>query len=147
MIEKRNNFSIYKPNKSNNGAALQLDFNKFKKSIFIECANQNGERSFDWGQKVTLKLSATDIGAILSVLNNKAVSTKLYHDPGKGDYASSKEISSNILSVSKNSYGYNFSISQKKGNSLTRIALNITFGECELMIILLQQSIRSIYEW
>lgn len=60
----QNNYVIYKPNSSKTGSALSIDFNKEKKSIFLEFAKQKEEKAFDWQNKQIFKLSAQDCAKI-----------------------------------------------------------------------------------
>ncbi len=147
MDKKTEPFKLYKANKSNTGAALQLDLNTYKKSVFLDCAKQKDERIFDWGNKLTMKLSAQDISRILNVLENNLNTDKLFHQPSKGDYESTKNVKNNVLEISKSSYGYSFRISQQNTEGVDAITITVNDSEAILIKILLKHAILKIYGW
>jgi len=147
ISDKPKPFRIYKPNKTNTGSAMQLDLNKYKGAVFLECAKQSGELSFDWGNKITVKLSMSDISKLLAVLNNKAANMKLFHQPSKGDYESSKGIKNNILELSKGQYGYLVRVSQQTDEGVNAIQISVGDDEAEAISILLKKAIETVYGW
>ena len=146
-IEKPDPFKVYKSKKTNTGSAMQLDLNIYKKAIFLECAKQKGEQSFDWGNKLTIKLSVSDISKLLAVFNNRTTNAKLFHQPSKGDYESSKNIKNNILELSKGQYGYLIRISQQKNEGVNAIQISIGDDETEIISVLLKKAVETIYGW
>ena len=147
MNEKPEPFKLYKPNKNNTGAALQLDLNTYKKAVFLDCAKQKAERVFDWENKVTMKLSVQDISKILNVLKDKTNTVKLFHQPSKGNYESTKNVKNNVLEVTKSQYGYSMRISQQNTEGVSAITITISNDENILIMILLKKAIEKIYGW
>ncbi|MFA5382586.1 MAG: hypothetical protein WC356_05435 [Candidatus Micrarchaeia archaeon] len=147
MEEKAEPLRIYKANKSNTGSALQLDFNVLKKAIFLDCAKQKTEKNFDWENKLTIKLSVQDVSKLLCVLENKLDTIKLFHQPSKGDYESSKDIKNNVLEINKSQYGYSIRISRQEEKGVGAINITISEDENILIKILLKKAIEKIYRW
>ncbi len=142
-------FRLYKATKANSGSAFALDLNSEKQSIFIDISKQVGEQKFDWEHKITMKLSITDIGKMLSVLTGSAKSAKLYHDPSKGQYESSKDTRNTVLEFTKGiSFGYSLKASEQGTNgSVQSITTPMSEDEAEVVRVLLEASIRKIYGW
>ena len=147
MNENYESFKLYKANKTNNGSALQLDLNILKKSVFLDCSKQKNEKLFDWTNKLTMKLSVQDISKILNVLENKVPTEKIFHQPSKGDYESSKNIKNNVLEITKSQYGYSMRISQQNTEGVNAITVSITDSESICIRILLERAIEKIYGW
>ncbi|MCC7552461.1 hypothetical protein KO317_02235 [Candidatus Micrarchaeota archaeon] len=147
MDKKNEPFKLYKANKTNTGSALQLDLNVLKKSVFLDCAKQKDEKIFDWEHKLTIKLSVSDISKILSVLDNKITSEKLFHQPSKGEYEIAKDVKNNVLEITKSQYGYSLRISQQNTTGVNAIMVTISDSESIIIKILLQNAILKIYGW
>ncbi len=147
MNEKPEPFKLYKANKNNTGAALQLDLNTYKKAVFLDCAKQKAERVFDWDNKLTMKLSIQDISKILSVLENKVGTTKLFHQPSKGEYENTKNVKNNVLEITKSQYGYSMRVSQQNTEGVSAIMITINIEESILISILLKRAVKKICGW
>lgn len=128
---------------------MSLDLNAEKQSIFIDISKQIGEQKFDWDNKITMKLSITDIGKMLAVLTGSLKNSKLYHDPSKGQYESAKDTRNTVLEFSKGiSFGYTLKASEQGTNgSVQSIVVPISEDEGEVICVLLEASIRKIYGW
>jgi len=142
-------YKLYKANKTNNGAAFQLDLNPEKESIFIDVSKQIGEQKFDWQNKITMKLSITDIAKMLAVLTGKTKGAKLYHDPSKGQYESSKDTRNTVLEFNKGvQFGFNLRASQQSTQgALDSINVPVSDDEAEVIRVLLEAAIKRIYGW
>lgn len=140
--------SFYKPNKTLQGAACQFDFAIDKEAIFLEMAKQKEERSFDWANKLIFKLAEVDIAKILLVLKGKTKMANLFHDPNKGNYASSEDTKNNALVVQLTDYGYQFKLSQQqKDGKVNAYQINLSADEAMLLEIMMEESIRKMYKW
>ena len=67
-------FSQYKPNQSNKGHGLGLQFNSKEEVLFLNLIKQNGfnangKGKFNGGKQVTVALGAHEIGGILAVID------------------------------------------------------------------------------
>ncbi|MFH0922862.1 MAG: hypothetical protein V1811_02270, partial [Candidatus Micrarchaeota archaeon] len=146
-----NKFAVYKANKMLNGSAFQLDFNKEKKSVFLEMSKQLAEQKFDWENKLVFKLGEMDIAKVLLVLEGKKPGVDIYHDPSKArenEGAPSASARNNTLNVSKGTYGFFFKLSQQKlDGSVVSISCNVSEEEALLTGILLRKAIESSYGW
>jgi hypothetical protein len=157
MAEYGNKFAVYKANKMLNGSAFQLDFNKEKKSVFLEMSKQLAEQKFDWENKLAFKLGEMDIAKVLLVLEGKKPGVDIYHDPSKAREANaspnapdapSAQARNNTLNVSKGTYGFFFKLSQQKlDGSVVSISCNVSEEEALLASILLRKAIESSYGW
>ncbi len=142
-------FAIYKPSKAGGGSAVQFDFNREKKSVFVEASKQKGmEQSFDWPNKLTFKLAVTDMAKLLTVLRGKLANVELFHDPGKGSYASAAEVKNSALSLAKAERGFYFKLStQMKAGTVSAVNAGITEDEAVVLSLLLEEAIRKSYGW
>lgn len=137
-------YTIYKPNSSKTGSALNIDFNKNKKSIFLEFAKQLDEKKFDWPNKLIFKLSAQDCAKICVFIRDKKEEMQLFHDPNKS--INETTVKNAVLKLSRNNYGYGFKINQQeKDNSLNSIAITLTEDEIYILIIIFNKAIEEIY--
>lgn len=145
--ERGKQYRLYKANKSNNGSAMQLDLNAEREAVFLECAGQVAEQRFDWQNKITLKLSVTDIGKILAVFSGRAAEAKLFHDPGKGDYGE-QAVRNRVVELRRMERGFGLKVSeQAKDGKLMAISVPISDDEAEVIATLLRQAVVRIYGW
>jgi hypothetical protein len=66
---------LYKPNKSNKGHAIGLEFNSKDQNLFLSVIKQNGfnpngKGKFNGGKQVKVALGAHEVGGILSVISD-----------------------------------------------------------------------------
>ena len=71
-------YSIYKPNKTGNGAAAQFNPDSELRCIWMEMASQTGSRDFDWENKIVFKLGHSDLLQMIFIL--QLVRTSKYID-------------------------------------------------------------------
>lgn len=147
MEPRKPSYNIYKPNRDNRGAAVQFDFNPAKQAIFLEAALQVAEQSFDWGNKIVVKLDVVDLGKLLTVLDGKAAQAKLFHDPSKREgYTGSTK--NNTVEFSKGQYGYYLRISQQSADrSVKTVSLSVSEDEAQVLRVLLERAVASCYGW
>lgn len=140
----QNNYVVYKPNNSKTGSAMSVDFNKSKKSIFLEFAKQIEDKKFDWSNKQIFKLSAQDCAKICIFIRDKKEEMQLFHDPNKS--INETTVKNAVLKISKSNYGYSFKINQQeKDNSLNSIAITLTEDEPYILQLIFNKAIESIY--
>ncbi len=170
-MKKAKEWRVYKPKKTNDGAAskleLRVDLKEREKDgkkftvrnvlIFWVSSKQTGmdaneNASFGWDdddKQVTIKLGEVDLGEILAVLNNQKDATggsvgtyagKLFHKNERGSTTFS-------LAKGKNG-GYYVGITKKIGaNPAVQISHTLTFGEAEILRVVIESAIRHIYMW
>jgi Whirly transcription factor len=80
-------YAIYKPNPRSNGGVVRFELNREKGAVFVDGANQSGEKQFDWEKKITMKWGLSDLGAALAVLERRAPEAKLFHKTEKSNSA------------------------------------------------------------
>lgn len=85
--ERNQDYAIYKPNARGSGGVVRFSLNRAKAAVFIDAAAQSGERQFDWDQKITMKWSMSDIGAVLAALQGRLPQAKLFHQSEKANSA------------------------------------------------------------
>jgi hypothetical protein len=85
--ERPSDYAIYKPNSRGSGGVFRFGLNRSKGAVFIDAANQSGEKLFDWDQKITMKWALSDIGAALAVLQGRMPQAKLFHQSEKANSA------------------------------------------------------------
>jgi len=146
---------MFKPKKDNSGAASQWEFNPKKGAIFVEFANQektqDGQKSFDWANKITMKLGVADIGEILATIAGKqdgigqldrdGKHKGLFHQTDKGN---------TILQLAKGGKANMFYLrisSQPKGQQVVAITHSMTVGESMILETLLKSAIPTIHRW
>ncbi len=140
----QNNYVIYKPNSSKSGSAMSVDFNKLKKSIFLEFAKQKEEKAFDWSNKQIFKLSAQDAAKICVFIKGPKEELQLFHDPNKS--INETTVKNAVLKISKSNFGYSFKINQQeKDNTLNSIGISLTEDEMYILILIFNKAIESIY--
>jgi hypothetical protein len=141
---------FYKATKSVGGSAAQFDLNVSKEAVFLELARQKAEREFDWANKLSFKLSATDIGKLLLVLKRRVPSLELFHDPSKGGYSLGEIARNNALSFSRDERTGRVSIKvsqQAADGAVNSISAFLSEDEALLLELLLERAVCAIYGW
>ncbi len=148
---------LYKPNKSNNGAASkwELSFKPEQKynqyMFFLELAKQkgetdeNGNSQFDWDGAISIKLGENDLGEIISVLERRKESVgakgSLFHQtPGGGNKVLNLEATDNGFSLAASAQD-----AEKKSSG--KIYHSISHGEAAFLLVLLKKAVETIYGW
>ena len=80
-------YALYKPNPRGTGAVVRFGLNREKEAVFVDGANQSGEKQFNWEQKITMKWGLPDLGAVLAVLEGRTPQAKLFHKTEKSNSA------------------------------------------------------------
>ena len=80
-------YAIYKPNARKTGGVVRFELNRAKGAVFVDGANQSGEKQFDWESKLTMKWGLSDLGAVLAVLERRCPLAKLFHQTEKSNSA------------------------------------------------------------
>src|SRR6478752_8000004 len=80
-------YAIYKPNSRGSGGVVRFELNLAKAAVFVDAANQSGEKQFDWENKITMKWGLPDLGTVLAVLQSRQPQAKLFHQSEKANSA------------------------------------------------------------
>ncbi len=148
-------FAVYKPNKMGQGSAVQFDFNLEKKCVFAEVAKQkpptpqDQNAVFDWGAKLTIKLNVTDMAKLLVVLNGRAPTIELFHDPNKSKFVTEHDTKNTTASITKGATsGYFFKVSQQATTgTVASVQVIVSEDEAIVLKLLLEEAIRKSYAW
>jgi len=170
MAKKAKEWRVYKPKKTNDGAASKLELSIKNKEqlgkdgkpfnirivhVFWVSAKQTGtdandNASFGWSdddKSVTLKLGEVDLGEILAVLNNEKVITGAVSGNYKGIFHKNEK-GSTSFSIEKHANGYNVRASKKMGaNAPVQISHQLTFGEAQILKQVVEAAVKQIYMW
>jgi len=144
MDKKFNQYRVYKTNSQNTGTALSVDYNAEKESVFLEFAKQKDEKSYDWQNKLTIKLSITEIAKVNIFYLNKLPELNLFHDPAKGEYKST--FKNAVLKITKGTNSYTFRLNQQETDGkLNSISVNLSEDELYTMHLLFAKIIQNSY--
>jgi hypothetical protein len=80
-------YALYKPNSRGTGGVVRFELNRERAAVFVNGANQSGERQFDWERKITMKWGLADLGAVLAALQRRTPEAKLFHQTEKSNSA------------------------------------------------------------
>ena len=80
-------YALYKPNSRGTGGVVRFGLNRERAAVFVDGANQSGEKQFDWERKITMKWGVADLGAVLAVLERRLPEAKLFHQTEKSNSA------------------------------------------------------------
>lgn len=141
---RRPDYTIYKPNTRGNGGVVRFCLNPAKASVFVEAANQSGERQFDWERKIIMKWGFPDLGAALAVLQGRQPEAKLFHktetatsacglitrnDPDRAPY---------LLSVSRQ---------DNADKSVRKVTIPVTHAEAAVLETALRAATTRLLDW
>ena len=137
-------YAIYKPNPRTTGGVVRFSLNRAKAALFVDAANQSGEKQFDWENKITMKWNLSDIGQVLATLQGGQAQAKLFHqsekanstfeltvrdDPGRAPY---------LLGMSRQ-------IAADK--SVRKVAIPLTHGEAAVLEATLRTAVSRLIGW
>lgn len=140
-------FSIYKPNKSLRGSAVQFDFNPEKESVFLEAAPQSGEKQFDWGQKIIVKISVMELAKLLLVFEGQAKTVKLFHDSTKSQSAEGSTLKNTVVEVTRGEFGFFLKASAQSGTGVRTVNITVAEEEAKALSVLFRRAIGRVYGW
>lgn len=144
--------TFYKPNKSVKGSLANFSFNSKgeKKGIFIELVKQtawdeaSGSASFKNGEKVNVKLSLIEVGALIKAIerNEAAAEKGFYHSTQAG----SALINFSPYSRDGAQIGFSLSVSKQEGrNEKKNFYIGFDFSECVLLREFLKFSLEHVF--
>ncbi len=169
--KKLKEWRVYKPKKTNDGAAskleLRVDFKEKppttkdskpflvrKVLVFWVSAKQtgvdaNGNASFGWDdptKNVTIKLGEVDLGELLAVFAGAKPNTGQPEDKG---LFHKNERGSTSFNLKRNDAGGYYVKATKKFNNepAVQISHTLTYGEAEVLRLLVESAVRQTYLW
>ena len=173
VTRKQEQWRVYKPRKDGSGAASRIEMKIISEERPGKDGNtysvrdvqmfwvaspqtgyaQNGNASFSWSEpndpkSITLKIGEHDIGELLAALNglkSEAGQTEgkysgLFHQNAKG--------STTLQFKRMEGQGYALRLARKpKGGALHEVKHTISFGESEVLRVLLESAVKQISRW
>ena len=142
--ERSSDYTIYKPNSRGNGGVVRFGLNRAKGSVFVDAANQSGEKQFDWDHKITMKWGLTDIGSVLATLQGRLPQAKLFHQTEKANSAfeltprEDPERAPYFLSISRQ---------DATDKSLRKVTIPLTHGEAAVLETALRAAVIQLLGW
>lgn len=141
---QRKEFSIYKPTQRGTGGVLRWGLALGKEAVFLDAANQNGERSFDWQGKITMKWGLSDIGETLAVLEGRQNAAKLFHQTEK--QSTTFHLEGQERSEHRN-YLARVTRQTLPAKKLSRVVVPISQGEAAVLATLLRAAAVHLARW
>jgi hypothetical protein len=137
-------YAIYKPNSRGTGGAVRFGLNRAKASIFVEAANQNGDKQFDWEHKIIMKWGLADLGAILAALQARLPQAKLFHQSDKANSACSLAAGDHpdqapfLLTISRQ---------ESEDKQLRKVTIPLTQAEAAVLETALRTAVTRVLGW
>ena len=137
-------YAIYKPNQRGSGGVVRFNINRPRAAVFVEAANQSGEKQFDWEKKMTMKWGLTDLGAALAVLGGRQPQAKLFHQSEKANSAFE-------MSARQEADRAPFLLAMSRQDNTTKevqkVAIPLTFAEACVLETALKAAIVRLLRW
>ena len=142
--ERSSEYAIYKPNSRGNGGVVRFGLNRAKACIFVDAANQCGEKQFDWDNKITMKWGLPDLGMVVAALQGRSPQAKLFHQSEKAN--SAFELSRQE-DPERAPYLLNISRQNSADKSLRKVTLPLSHGEAAVLETALQTAVTRLLGW
>ena len=142
--ERSADYAIYKPNSRGTGGVVRFGLNHAKGSVFVDAANQSGEKQFDWENKITMKWGLPDIGQALATMQGRLPQTKLFHQTEKANSTfeltprEDPERAPYLLSLSRQ---------EAADKSVRKVVIPLTHGEAAVLETALKVAVCRIIGW
>jgi hypothetical protein len=137
-------YAIYKPNARGNGGVVRFELNREKGAVFVDGANQSGEKQFDWERKITMKWGLADLGAVLAVLERRAPEAKLFHKTEKSN--SAFEMTSQNA-PDRAPYFIHMSHQDTASKQVKKVAIPLSHAEAAVLETLLKTAVVRLMSW
>lgn len=142
--ERTQDYPIYKPNSRGSGGVIRFQLNRAKAAVFVDAANQSGEKQFDWEHKITMKWGLADIGPVLATLQGRLPQAKLFHQAEKA--SSTFEIT---FREDPQRAPYMLAISRQSSTdkALRKVAIPLTHAEAAVLEAALRSAVTNLLRW
>ena len=137
-------YAIYKPNSRNTGGVIRFGLNPAKAAVFLDAANQSGDRQFDWDQKITMKWGFPDIGGVLAVLRGRQSEAKLFH---KTETATSAFGIATRNDPDRAPYLMSVSRQDTAEQSVRKVTIPVTHAEAAILETALRTAVTRLLGW
>lgn len=137
-------YPIYKPNSRGSGGVIRFGLNRDKGAVFVDAANQSGEKQFDWESKFTMKWGFADLGSALAVLQGRMPQAKLFHKSEKANSAfelirrDDPERAPYLMTLSRQ---------EASDKSVRKVTIPISHGEAAVLETVLRTAVDRLLGW
>ena len=136
--------AIYKPNSRGSGGVVRWQLNRDKGAVFLEAANQSGERQFDWDRKIIMKWGLGDLGQVLAVLQGRQAQAKVFHQSEKANSAFDLNRRDD---PDKAPYMFTVSRQDAADKSVRKVSIPLTHGEAAVLETALRAAVTRLLGW
>lgn len=143
-MDRSSNYSVYKPNARGTGGVIRFGLNRAKGSVFVDAANQSGEKQFDWEHKITMKWGLLDLGAVLATLQGKIPQAKIFHQSEKAN--SAFELTPRD-EPDRAPYLISLSRQDASDKSVRKVTIPLTHAEAAILEVALQAATPILLRW
>jgi len=149
-------FIMYKARKDGSGIASQFGPSSKGDSVFLSLAKQVGamdenfNAKFDWDNKSSFKLSASDVGEILAVLDGQQNAVGPYDNERgkhKGLFHKSGEGHAVLYFTKGMNSGFFMRLDVRRGEDKRELQHTITNGEGIVLATLLRDELIKMHHW
>ncbi len=144
FTDRPSDYAIYKANSRNNGGVIRFGINPAKASLFVDAANQSGEKQFDWENKITMKWGLSDIGNVLATLQGNLPQAKLFHQSEKAN--SAFELTRRD-DPERAPYFMSLSRQDATDKSLRKVTIPLSHGEAATLEAALRAAVARLLRW
>lgn len=142
--ERASEYAIYKPNSRGTGGVVRFGLNPAKAAVFVDAANQSGEKQFDWENKITMKWGLPDLGQALAALQGRVPQAKLFHQSEKAN--SAFELTSQD-DPARAPYLLSISRQNSTDKSLRKVTIPLSHGEAAVLEAALRVAVARLLSW
>jgi Whirly transcription factor len=142
--ERPAEYAIYKPNSRGTGGVIRFGLNKAKGALFVDAANQSGDKQFDWENKITMKWGLSDLGTVLATLQGRLPQAKLFH---QSEWANSACDLTHQDDPDRAPYLFSISRQNSADKALRKITLPLSHGEAAVLETALRTAVVRLLSW
>lgn len=142
--ERSSEYAIYKPNSRGTGGVVRFGLNPVKAAVFVEAANQSGEKQFDWENKITMKWGLPDLGQTLAALQGRVPQAKLFHQSEKANSAFELTFQDD---PTRAPYLLSISRQDSTDKSLRKVTIPLSHGEAAVLETALRTAVTRLLGW
>ena len=142
--ERSSEYAIYKPNSRGSGGVVRFGLNPTKAAVFVDAANQSGEKQFDWESKITMKWGLPDLGTVLAALQGRQVQAKLFHQSERANSAFELTFQED---PARAPYLLSISRQDSTDKSLRKLTLPLSHGEAAVLEAALRAAVTRLLGW
>ena len=137
-------YALYKPNARGTGGVVRFELNRPRGAVFVEGANQSGEKQFDWERKIIMKWGLSDLGAALAVLEARMPQAKLFHQTDKSNSAFEM---TRQASADRAPYLVQLSRQDAATKQVQKVVIPVSHPEAALLETALKTAVARLLSW